>query len=61
MYVDDSKALALLVIGWGNYKPRVEAVGKEKSTESTGPRHEFAREGIEMGWRAEAMEHNPNA
>ena len=61
MYVDDSKALALLIIGRCNYKPCVKAIGKEKRTESTSPRHEFAGEGIEIGRRAEAMERNPNA
>ena len=61
MYVDDAKGLALLIIGRCNNKSCVKAIGKEQSTESTGPRHEFASEGIEIGRRAEAMESNPNA
>ena len=60
MYIDNSKALALLIISRCDNKPRVKAVGKEKSADSTDPRHDFAGEVIEIGGRTEAMESNSN-
>jgi hypothetical protein len=50
MNIDDSKAIALLIIRWGNYETTVKASHKQDGTKGAEPGDETTSDFVKVLW-----------